>query len=309
MVGIAAGTINFGGNLERLAVHRHRERLATLASSTTALDTARPPPPTRARTRSRRQRRVLGRQDEPARHASAVQGLCDAAQDAAHAAAIAAASGLGVKTKAVRTKAPFAGEALGNGAVRLAVKVYEALTGAHPICPEPANVYEICSRQIGYRPRPLIEVLPAVPPQLAAAVDRAIEKDPALRFPDATAFAGALHAALLTMGEARLAALRDAAGGPRSLPGRTVVPVATTQATKALGHAPTQPLTRPAKTEPLDGATEEPGRGSITAPPTTRPAPIPRASDPAAVVVVAVAVALGLACGVWLVLWVIPWPR
>lgn len=98
--------------------------LATLASSTTALDTAQAAAANK------------GKDEVQARNAacsvvktnlratrSAVQGLCDAAQDAAHAAAIAAASGLGARAKAVRTKAPFAGKALGNGVVKLFVKV------------------------------------------------------------------------------------------------------------------------------------------------------------------------------------------
>jgi hypothetical protein len=54
---------------------------------------------------------------------AAVQGLCDAAPDAAHAEAIAVAASLGVKNKPVRTKAPFAGKAAGNGVVKLYVKV------------------------------------------------------------------------------------------------------------------------------------------------------------------------------------------
>ncbi len=54
---------------------------------------------------------------------AAVQGLCDAAPDAAHAQAIAVAAGFGVKAKPVRTKPPFAGKALGNGVVKLYVKV------------------------------------------------------------------------------------------------------------------------------------------------------------------------------------------
>jgi hypothetical protein len=98
--------------------------LATLASATTALDTAQAAAANK------------GKAEVQARNAScsvvkrtlratkaAVQGLCDDAPDAAHAAAIAAASGLGSRAKAVRTKAPFAGRALGNGVVKLAVKV------------------------------------------------------------------------------------------------------------------------------------------------------------------------------------------
>src|SRR6185312_17483109 len=45
---------------------------------------------------------------------SAVQGLCDAAPDAAHAADIAVAAAFGVKQKAVHTKPPLEGKARGN---------------------------------------------------------------------------------------------------------------------------------------------------------------------------------------------------
>jgi hypothetical protein len=54
---------------------------------------------------------------------AAVQGLCDAAPDAAHATDIAIAAAFGVKVRPVRTKPPGAGKALGNGVVKLFVKV------------------------------------------------------------------------------------------------------------------------------------------------------------------------------------------
>jgi hypothetical protein len=54
---------------------------------------------------------------------AAVQGVCDAAPDAEHAQAIAVAAAFGVKQKPVRTKPPLGGRALGNGVVRLYVKV------------------------------------------------------------------------------------------------------------------------------------------------------------------------------------------
>src|SRR6185312_9698087 len=53
---------------------------------------------------------------------SAVQGLCDAAPDAAHAADIAIAAAFGVKQRPARTKPPFGGRAVGNGVVKLYVK-------------------------------------------------------------------------------------------------------------------------------------------------------------------------------------------
>ncbi len=48
-----------------------------------------------------------------------VQRICDAAPDAAHAEAVAAAAALSVKGSTAHFKPEFAGKALGNGAVRL----------------------------------------------------------------------------------------------------------------------------------------------------------------------------------------------
>jgi hypothetical protein len=98
--------------------------LGQLASDVTNLDTA------QATAKNR------GKDDVQARNAKwsllkksyratcmAVQGLCDEAPDEAHARAIAAAAGLLVKDRPAHDKPDFAGKALGNGVVRLTVKV------------------------------------------------------------------------------------------------------------------------------------------------------------------------------------------
>jgi hypothetical protein len=64
------------------------------------------------------------------------QGLCDAAPDAAHAQAIAAAAGLDTKLPTARTTADFRGKALGNGAVRL--------YGRRPVARRAGAYYEWC---------------------------------------------------------------------------------------------------------------------------------------------------------------------
>jgi serine/threonine-protein kinase len=174
----------------------------------------------------------------------------------------------------------------------LGLILYEAVAGAHPIAPAPASVFQICALQLGHRPRPLIEVAPAIPPELAAAADRALEKDPALRWPDVRAFADALDAALGRLVDDRLAALRRIAAMPTAAPQSSGPRGAPTQAMSVTGTAPTQPLSPPARTEPLP-------------PP---PARAGRRPDPVAIVVVVAAIGLGLACGAWLVLRVIPWP-
>ena len=98
--------------------------LAQLAGDTTALDTAEAAAANKGKdeVEARNAKWVTLKRSLRAARA-AVQGLCDAAPDVAHATAIAAASALGVRNKPVRTKAPFAGKALGNGVVKLAVKV------------------------------------------------------------------------------------------------------------------------------------------------------------------------------------------
>jgi hypothetical protein len=53
----------------------------------------------------------------------AVQGLCDDAADDVHARALCVAAGLQANERAIRTKKEFAADDLGNGCVRLTVKV------------------------------------------------------------------------------------------------------------------------------------------------------------------------------------------
>ena len=98
--------------------------LGQLATDTASLDTAQATAANRgkAEVQARNARWSIQKKSVRAVRA-AVQGLCDAAPDAAHATAIAVGAGLGVKAKPAHTKEPFAGKALGNGMVKLAVKV------------------------------------------------------------------------------------------------------------------------------------------------------------------------------------------
>ena len=98
--------------------------LGQLATDTASLDTAQSAAANRGKDaiQARNARWSIQKKDLRAVRA-AVQGLCDAAPDAAHASAIAVAAGLGVKAKPAHIKAPFAGKALGNGVVKLIVKV------------------------------------------------------------------------------------------------------------------------------------------------------------------------------------------
>jgi hypothetical protein len=98
--------------------------LAQLAGDTTALDAAEATAANKGKddVQARDAKWVTLKKSLRATRAS-VQGLCDAAPDVAQATAISAASGLGVRAKPVRTKPPFAGKALGDGVVKLYVKV------------------------------------------------------------------------------------------------------------------------------------------------------------------------------------------
>jgi hypothetical protein len=98
--------------------------LGQLASDTTALDTAEAAAADKGRAAVQNRNAKLKNVKKSLKATrAAVQGLCDEAPDAEHAQAIAVAAAFGVKQKPVRTKPPFGGNALGNGVVKLYVKV------------------------------------------------------------------------------------------------------------------------------------------------------------------------------------------
>ena len=209
----------------------------------------------------------------------------------------------------------------------LGLILYEAVAGAHPLVTAPASVFEICARQLNHRPRPLAEAAPEVPPELGALVDQAIEKDPARRPPGMRAFADALQAVLLRLGEDRRAPASSGSrfsitdplpSSPRSLAHLT--------RTEPLGGALSFAVTAPLGTLDSDEATTLPnvlGAPAVIAPPAPSLAPpafvaesAPPAlaaerttapSVPAVLAVVLTAMALGVAGGIWVVTRVIPW--
>ena len=73
------------------------------------------------------------------------------------------------------------------------VLLYELLTGRVPFDAE--SPVSIALKHVSEPPVPPSQLNPAVPPALEAVVLRALEKDPARRFPDADAFIAALEAA------------------------------------------------------------------------------------------------------------------
>jgi hypothetical protein len=72
----------------------------------------------------------------------------------------------------------------------LGVVIYECLTGAKPF--EASSVVEICTRVMTTAPAPVRLARPDVPVALAAVIERCLMKDPARRFPDASALLKAL---------------------------------------------------------------------------------------------------------------------
>ncbi|HEX5436780.1 MAG TPA: protein kinase [Gemmatimonadaceae bacterium] len=74
----------------------------------------------------------------------------------------------------------------------LGVVGYQMLAGGPPF--KAANSAALMMKQINERPRPLREMRSGIPPGMAVAIDRALEKRPEDRWPDAAAFRDALAA-------------------------------------------------------------------------------------------------------------------
>ena len=75
----------------------------------------------------------------------------------------------------------------------IGIILYEMLTGRVPF--EGESAVTVALKQVNERPTPPSAYNPAVTPELEEAVMRALEKDPARRYPDADAFIAALQAA------------------------------------------------------------------------------------------------------------------
>jgi len=75
----------------------------------------------------------------------------------------------------------------------IGILLYELLTGRVPF--EGESAVTVALKQVNERPTPPSAYNPAVTPELEEAVMRALEKDPARRYPDADAFIAALQAA------------------------------------------------------------------------------------------------------------------
>jgi eukaryotic-like serine/threonine-protein kinase len=80
----------------------------------------------------------------------------------------------------------------------LGVVVFELLTGDVPFPGE--SFVAVAMQHVSEAPPSLLDVRPDVPARVAHAVDRALEKDPAARFPTMDAFAAELEACLAQLG-------------------------------------------------------------------------------------------------------------
>src|SRR5437660_5890414 len=76
----------------------------------------------------------------------------------------------------------------------LGIVLYELLAGELPFTGD--NFVAVAMKHVNEIPRSLLEVRPDVPPRVANAIDRALEKDPNRRFPSMDAFAAELESCL-----------------------------------------------------------------------------------------------------------------
>jgi serine/threonine-protein kinase len=115
----------------------------------------------------------------------------------------------------------------------LGVVLFEVLSGEVPFPGE--SFVAVAMQHVNEPPPSLLEVRPDVPARVAHAVERALEKDPAARFPTMDAFAAELQACLAELGpgpdadatlvrqEPVLRASRERVFRPRLLPGALIL--------------------------------------------------------------------------------------
>jgi eukaryotic-like serine/threonine-protein kinase len=112
----------------------------------------------------------------------------------------------------------------------LGVVLWELLTGEVPFTGE--NFVAVALRHVNEPPPRLLDRRPDLPPRLAAAVERALAKDPAHRFPSMSALAAELRACLAEVDHRPAAAEDDSA---------------LTLVSRAVSHPAPAPTPRPAR--------------------------------------------------------------
>jgi serine/threonine-protein kinase len=127
--------------------------------------------------------------------------------------------------------------------------LYHAIAGVHAMGDAPRTLIDICRWQIWQPPRPLQELAPWVPSDLAALVHEALEKDPAKRPPSARAVFVRLQRVCAALRAPQLRAVRN-------MPGLAVTP----PFAPTIPPAPPAPTLVPAADEPR--ATDEPVEGA-----------------------------------------------
>jgi serine/threonine protein kinase len=193
--------------------------------------------------------------------------------------------------------------------------LYEALAGAHPIVQGPATMIDVCARQLRYRPPPLRQVVPGVPADLGALVDRAVEKDAALRFQTMREMSDALQSALAGLGTERLVAVQSlmpvASPFAITAPVASVAPPAPPAGEPVPDRADTAPISVAAdalaRTAPVSVHPAPPQEAAPRSVPSIRSAGRPPPSRRAAVAVIVGALVLGVAGGIATVARALAW--
>ncbi|HET6611227.1 MAG TPA: protein kinase [Kofleriaceae bacterium] len=129
--------------------------------------------------------------------------------------------------------------------------VYEMLAGRPAFTG--ANIPEVVFKVVYQDPPPVSDFVPGLPPQVAAAVMRALAKKPAERFPDVEAFVHAVTGAAVTTGRPATAAAAMAATAAALSPTPPPMAASAALAATALSDSERAALMVPA---PVDAGTE-----------------------------------------------------
>lgn len=193
----------------------------------------------------------------------------------------------------------------------LGVILYELATGQHPICPsnDPIPLHEITMRIVAMDPKPILQVRPDFPPDLAAIAERCMRKRPEERFHSMREVSDALEEVLIRLRTERHKESFESLGVPTE-DEPPVMPQTTTSSSgseitvppvvsERQGSRPSRPSV-PAVAEPSYAPTMPLGAAN-PASPAEPPAAAPSAGPPKWVLALALGLAAALGVGVVLV--------